>query len=216
MIKLSATEAVGKIRNGEITSRELVQACLDRIAEFEATIGAWAHLDADHALDQAKRADEDHAKGLATGPLHGVPVGVKDIIDTADFPTENGTVLHSGRTPDGDATLVARLREAGAVDVVVAADDHWALMHEHRGAPEPSLDELAALMDPVDILLVEGFKQHDHDKIEVHRRATGKPLLCLGDPNIVAIASDEPVDGVALPRFDLDDVAAIADFIVGR
>ena len=115
MIKLSATEAVGKIRNGEITSQELVQACLDRIEEFEATIGAWAHLDPDHALDQAKRADEDHARGLATGPLHGVPVGVKDIIDTADFPTENGTVLHSGRTPGEDATLVSRLRQAGAV-----------------------------------------------------------------------------------------------------
>ena len=115
LIELSATEAVGKIRNGEITSVELVQACLDRIEEFEPTIGAWAHLDADLALDHARRADENHAQGLDTGPLHGVPVGVKDIIDTADLPTECGTVLHSGRTPGEDATLVSRLRQAGAV-----------------------------------------------------------------------------------------------------
>ena len=115
LIELSAAEAIGKIRNGEITSEELVQACLDRIEEHEATIGAWAHLDPDHALDQAKRADECHAKDLATGPLHGVPVGVKDIIDTADLPTENGTVLHGGRTPSEDATLVSHLRQAGAV-----------------------------------------------------------------------------------------------------
>ena len=115
MIELSATAAIGKIRNGEISCEELVQACLDRIEEFEATIGAWAHLDPEHALDQAKRADEHRARGLATGPLHGAPVGVKDIIDTGDLPTENGTVLHSGRTPGEDATLVSRLRQAGAV-----------------------------------------------------------------------------------------------------
>ena len=115
MIELSAIEAVGKIRNGEITSEGLVRACLDRIDEFEAAIGAWAHLDTDLALDQARRADEFHAQGLDTGPLHGVPVGVKDIIDTADYPTENGTVLHAGRTPSEDAFLVARLRQAGAV-----------------------------------------------------------------------------------------------------
>ena len=115
MIELSATEAARKIRDGEITSEELVQACLARIEEFEPSIGAWVHLDPAHALEQAKRADEYRARGLTTGPLHGVPVGVKDIIDTADLPTENGTVLHSGRTPAEDATLVSRLREAGAV-----------------------------------------------------------------------------------------------------
>ena len=123
---------------------------------------------------------------------------------------------HHNVAIDRKDSVSRRLCEAGAVDVVAAADDHWALMHEHRGAPEPSLEELAAHMDPVDILLVEGFKKHDHDKIEVHRRATGKTLLCVDDPNIVAIASDAPVEGVALPRLDLDDIAAIADFILER
>ena len=115
LIELSATEAVGKIRNGEISAEELVQACLDRIAETEPTVGAWAHLNPEHALDQARSADAARAQDLAVGPLHGLPVGIKDIIDTADFPTENGTVLQSGRAPDADATLVSLLREAGAV-----------------------------------------------------------------------------------------------------
>ncbi len=112
---LNAIEAAEAIRKGEVTSQELVRACLERIEEFESALGAWAHLDPDHALDQAKRADEYRARGLAVGPLHGVPVGVKDIIDTADMPTENGTVLHGGRTPGEDAFLVSRLRQAGAV-----------------------------------------------------------------------------------------------------
>jgi Asp-tRNA(Asn)/Glu-tRNA(Gln) amidotransferase A subunit family amidase len=114
-IFLSAIEAAEAIRKGEVTSQELVRACLQRIEEFEPSVGAWAHLDPDHALAQAKRADEYRKRGLAVGPLHGVPVGVKDIIDTGDLPTENGTVLHSGRTPGEDAFLVSRLREAGAV-----------------------------------------------------------------------------------------------------
>ena len=78
-------------------------------------VQAWAFLDPDHALAQARAADELAASGRRIGPLHGVPVGVKDIIDTADMPTENGSVLHAGRTPARDATVVARLRAAGAV-----------------------------------------------------------------------------------------------------
>ena len=87
-------------------------------------------------------------------------------------------------------------------------------MHEHRDNPEPSLDALAAMMNPVDVLLVEGFKQHDHAKIEVHRQATGKPLLCPDDPAIVAIATDTALDHIALPQFGLDGIEAICDFIL--
>ena len=110
----SAVQLVAQIREGAKTSREVVEACLERIAAFEPEIGAWAHLDAEHALGQADRLDEHKSRGLPLGPLHGLPVGIKDIIDTGDFPTENGTALHAGRTPADDATLVARLRQAGA------------------------------------------------------------------------------------------------------
>ena len=112
---LSATEAARRIRDGELTSEELVQSCLERIDALEDTVGAWTYLDRDHALAQAKAAHERRRSGESLGPLHGVPGGVKDIYDTADMPTENGTVLQAGRRPREDATAVALLRQAGAV-----------------------------------------------------------------------------------------------------
>ncbi len=115
MIELSATEAIGKIRGGEITSEEFVGACLDRIDQVDGEIEAWAHLDPDYALEQARARDAERQSGDPQGPLHGIPVAIKDIFDTEDFPTEYGTPLHAGRTPDADATVVSRLRQAGAV-----------------------------------------------------------------------------------------------------
>jgi Asp-tRNA(Asn)/Glu-tRNA(Gln) amidotransferase A subunit family amidase len=112
---LSATEARALIGQGALTSCELVEACLARIDELEPTIGAWAHLDREVALQQAAAADEFRKSGVALGALHGLPIGIKDIIDTADYPTERGTVLHQGRQPERDATLVSLLKEAGAI-----------------------------------------------------------------------------------------------------
>ncbi len=83
--------------------------------ETDAQVEAWAFLDPDHALAQACAADEHRRSGQPIGPLHGVPVGIKDIIDTADMPTESGSPLHAGRTPSRDASVVALLRAAGAV-----------------------------------------------------------------------------------------------------
>lgn len=105
-------------------------------------------------------------------------------------------------------------REAGAAEVMVASANRWALIHEHRGAPEPDLAWLAARMTPVDLLLVEGFKHHPHPKLEVHRPSLGKPLLCTDDRHVVAVASDEPLPDIRLPVLDIDDVPAIAAFIL--
>ena len=113
--ELSAAEAIRKIRNGELTSEELVQACLDRIEEADGEIEAWAHLKPDYALDQARMLDEQRQAGGPMGPLHGIPVGIKDIFDTECLPTENGTVLNSGRQPMTDCRVVSLLEEAGAV-----------------------------------------------------------------------------------------------------
>jgi Asp-tRNA(Asn)/Glu-tRNA(Gln) amidotransferase A subunit family amidase len=114
-MNLSASEAAQQIREGKLSSEELVRACLERIRELEPKVQAWTFLDEAHALGQARAADERKSAGEPIGPLHGVPVGLKDIIDTADMPTENGTVLHKGRTPRHDATVVTLLRAAGAV-----------------------------------------------------------------------------------------------------
>jgi len=108
-----------------------------------------------------------------------------------------------------------RHRQAGASEVMVASSRRFALMHELRDAPEPSLDELVARMAPVDLLLVEGFKRDPHPKLEVHRPSVGKPFLYPDDPHIVAIASDETLSA-PLPLLPLGDAAAIAAFILGR
>jgi Asp-tRNA(Asn)/Glu-tRNA(Gln) amidotransferase A subunit family amidase len=112
---LSATDAARAIRDGAVSSQQLVEACLARVREIDGQVEAWAFLDPQHALAQARAADERRSQGFPVGPLHGVPVGIKDIFDTSDMPTEDGTVLHAGRTPVNDATAVARLRAAGAV-----------------------------------------------------------------------------------------------------
>jgi Asp-tRNA(Asn)/Glu-tRNA(Gln) amidotransferase A subunit family amidase len=113
--QLTAREAAEAIRRGTITSEDLVRACLERIRERDPQVEAWAHLDADHALAQALAADAARREGKGVGPLHGVPVGIKDIIDTADMPTEHGSPFFKGRQPYADAACVAALREAGAV-----------------------------------------------------------------------------------------------------
>ena len=113
--QLSAADAARMIRDGALSAEELVGSCLARIRELESNVQAWTFLDEEHALAQARAADELRRSGQAAGPLCGVPVGIKDIIDTGDMPTENGTVLHAGRTPREDAAVVARLRAAGAV-----------------------------------------------------------------------------------------------------
>ena len=112
---LSASEAARLIRDGVISSKQFVEACLARIREVDGQVQAWTFLDPDHALAQARAADEWRLQGRPTGPLHGVPVGVKDIFDTADMPTEHGSVLYAGRTPSRDAAVIAMLRAAGAV-----------------------------------------------------------------------------------------------------
>jgi Asp-tRNA(Asn)/Glu-tRNA(Gln) amidotransferase A subunit family amidase len=116
---LGTAEAARLIAAGELSSEALVSACLARIEAREPELRAWAFLDPDLALAAARAADARRAAGLAAGeapgPLHGVPVGIKDIIDTADMPTENGFNGHKGRRPAADAACVAQLRAAGAV-----------------------------------------------------------------------------------------------------
>jgi molybdopterin-guanine dinucleotide biosynthesis protein B len=106
-----------------------------------------------------------------------------------------------------------RHRVAGATEVMVVSANRWAQIHELRGDPEPAFEELVARMTPVDLLLVEGFKRHAHPKLEVYRAAVGKPPLWPDDSDIVAVASDEPMAGLTLPYFALDDAAVIAGFI---
>jgi Asp-tRNA(Asn)/Glu-tRNA(Gln) amidotransferase A subunit family amidase len=112
---LGTAEAARLIAAGELTSEALVTACLARIAAREPQVQAWTFLDPELALTQARAADARQAEGHTIGPLHGVPVGIKDIIDTADMPTGDGFLGHAGRRPAEDAQCVRALRDAGAV-----------------------------------------------------------------------------------------------------
>jgi molybdopterin-guanine dinucleotide biosynthesis protein B len=108
-------------------------------------------------------------------------------------------------------------RMAGATEVMVTSGHRWALMHELRGAEEPGVEALVAHMSAVDLLLIEGFKRHAHDKLEVHRPALGQPFLFPDDPRVVAVASDAPIgDCGGLPVLDLNDAEAVARFIVAH
>ncbi len=109
---MSAVETCARIARGEISAREATTDCLAEIGAREDEVRAWAHLDPAYAEAQAAALDD--RSGVA-GPLHGVSVGIKDIFDTADMPTENGLVADKGRRPSQDSTIVRRLRRAGAV-----------------------------------------------------------------------------------------------------
>lgn len=115
LCQLTALQAAAVIREGRASCRELAEAHLAQIDSYEAEVQAWAFLDHDHVLAQADAAQEQINMGRALGPLHGVPIGVKDIIDTADMPTECGTPVFAGNAPSKDAALVAQLRQAGAI-----------------------------------------------------------------------------------------------------
>ncbi|MEJ8571178.1 amidase [Microbaculum marinum] len=112
---LGLRDAARLVASGTISSEELTASCLARIAETEEQIGAWAHLDPDYALMQARSCDAKRAAGDPLGVLHGVPVGVKDLVDVAGLPCERGTILDAGRRPDRDAHAVSQIRAAGAV-----------------------------------------------------------------------------------------------------
>ncbi|MDC1438572.1 amidase [Planktomarina temperata] len=126
---LTATEAVQAIASGRLSSVDLVKSCLEQIADTDASIKAWAHLDPESALAQAAECDRIRKAGLGTGPLHGLPVGLKDVIDTRDMPTQRGTDIFKDCQPDKDARLVERLRESGAVIMGKTVTTELAFVH---------------------------------------------------------------------------------------
>ncbi|WP_163266951.1 molybdopterin-guanine dinucleotide biosynthesis protein B [Chelativorans alearense] len=127
------------------------------------------------------------------------------------------TVKHAHHSFEVDrpGTDSFRHREAGAVETAIVSSRRWALMHELRGEDEPSLADILARLSPADLVLVEGYKRESHPKIECRRLDTfDRTPLAGAVPGVVAVASDSPDEKESLPLFALDDVEAIADFIV--
>ncbi len=120
---------------------------------------------------------------------------------------------HHGFDLDRPGKDSYRHREAGATKVLMLSNDRWVLMHELRGAPEPGLEEQLRLLEPCDLVLIEGFKAAAVPKVEVYRPENGKPPLWQDNPHVVAVATEADID-CPLPRLPLNDAAAVADFIL--
>jgi Asp-tRNA(Asn)/Glu-tRNA(Gln) amidotransferase A subunit family amidase len=129
LIELTAIEAAERISDGDLTAEDYTAACLDRVAAVDDQVRAFIHLDPEAALAQARALDEHRRNGRTLGPLHGISVAIKDIFDTADYPTECGSALLKGRRPMRDCTAVARLREAGAVIIGKTVTTEFAYYH---------------------------------------------------------------------------------------
>jgi Asp-tRNA(Asn)/Glu-tRNA(Gln) amidotransferase A subunit family amidase len=129
LTKLTASEAAAEIARGAISIEEYARACLDRIDARDGEIKAFVHIDHGHVLAQARALDERRAERRSMGPLYGVLVAVKDIIDTRDYPTEFGSPIAAGRRTRADATIVARLRAAGALIVGKTVTTEFAYYH---------------------------------------------------------------------------------------
>jgi len=126
---LSAVEARDRMASGALNVTDYVKACLDRIAALDGEIQAFEWVDPAFAMRQAEMADAHRRSGRPIGPLHGVPVALKDVIDTRGIPTANGTVVDAGRVPDRDATIVGRLRAAGAIILGKTVSTELAFLH---------------------------------------------------------------------------------------
>ena len=220
---LAASEAARLIRDGVISSEQLVEACLARVNEVDEQVQAWAFLDPEYALTQARVADRLRLTGHALGPLHGVPVAVKDIFDTADMPTENGSILHAGRTPSRDAIVVSLLRAGGAVIMGKTVTTEFAYFspgktrnphnpeHTPGGSSSGSAAAVAANMVPLAIgsqtngstirpaayCGVIGFKP-SHGLISRHR----------------VFALSRTLDHVGLLARSIDDIALLAEQLI--
>jgi Asp-tRNA(Asn)/Glu-tRNA(Gln) amidotransferase A subunit family amidase len=219
-LQLSTPEAAAAVRDGRLTSQALVEAYLQRIAAREAEVQAWAFLDPEHALRQAKAADAWRKRGRPLGPLHGVPVGVKDIVDTADMPTENGTVLHAGRRPGEDAALVGLLRAAGAVilgktvttELAVYAPNKTRNPHHQEHTPGGSSSGSAAAVADGMVPLAIGTQTNG----SVIRPASFcgvygfKPSHGL-IPRTGVLAQSPPLDTIGVMAADLEGLALLAE-----
>ena len=220
---LSATEAARLIRDGVISSEQLVEACLAQIRAVDDDVQAWTFLDPEYALTQARALDQLRLEGRPIGPLHGIPIAIKDIFDTTDMPTEYGSPIHAGRTPSRDATAVALLRGAGAVIMGKAVTTEFAFLspgktrnphnpaHTPGGSSSGSAAAVAANMVPLAIgsqtagstirpasyCGVIGFKP-THGLISRHRVS---PL-------------SRTLDHVGLFARTLDDIALLAEQLV--
>lgn len=219
--ELDATEAAQRIANGELTSEALVRSCLERISAREPEVRAWAFLDAELALAQARACDRETPRSF----LHGVPVGIKDLLDTADMPSQYGSPIYRGHQPKADASCIALLRAAGCVILGKTVTTEFANIHPaqtcnpHNPAHTPggsSSGSAAAVADYM-VPLALGTQTGG---------STIRPAAYCGvvglKPTFNAINraglkfSAETLDTISLIARNVDDVTLGLDVLLGR
>jgi Asp-tRNA(Asn)/Glu-tRNA(Gln) amidotransferase A subunit family amidase len=222
---LSATDARTRLSAGEFSASDYARALLARTTEVNGEVQAWTHLDPHHLLAQAATADEAHAGGAPDGPLFGVPVGVKDIIDTADLPTEDGTVLHAGRQPRCDAAVIASLRAAGGLVMGKTMTTELATYapgktrnphnpaHTPGGSSSGSAAAVAAGMVPVAIgTQTNGSVLRPASFCGVYGFKPSAGLI----PRTGILTQSPPLDAVGVFGRSLGDVALLAEVLAGH
>jgi Asp-tRNA(Asn)/Glu-tRNA(Gln) amidotransferase A subunit family amidase len=198
----------------------LVQQCIDRIVKLEDAVRAWTFFDPAYALQQAREADRLQLAKAPLGALHGVPVGIKDIFDTRDMPTENGTVLHAGRTPVEDATAVALLRATGAVIMGKTVTTELAVYspgktrnphdpnHTPGGSSSGSAAAVAAGMVPLAIgSQTNGSVIRPAAYCGVYGYKPTRGLVSLAG----ALAQSGPLDSIGMFARNIEDLALIGE-----
>src|SRR5262245_13913388 len=221
---LTAAEAAKRILEGRLSSEELVQGCLERIRKVEPEVQAWTFLDEKLALAQARAADEKRRSGEGVGALNGLPVGLKDIIDTGDMPTENGCALHKGRMPRNDAAVVKMLRAAGAVILGKTVTTECAYFHpgktrnphnrEHTpgGSSSGSAAAVGASMVPLALgSQTNGSTIRPGSFCGVYALKPTHGLV----PRSGMLQLSRTLDHVGLFSRSLDDLALLAEVLVG-
>lgn len=219
--ELSATEIARRIKAGEITAEAVTRACLDRIEAREVDVQAWAYLDPEQALDQARALD----KGPHRGPLHGVPIGVKDIIDTHDMPTEMGSPIYAGNQPAGDASCVALMRGSGAVILGKTVTCEFAGMspgvtrNPHNPDHTPGGSSSGSGAAVADFMVAAAFGTQTGGSVLRPSSYCGifgfKPSY--GTFNVGGIkAAAVSLDTLGLHARSLDDIDLLTDVLVGR
>ncbi len=213
---LGAHALLEAYRGHTLSPVEVIDAMAARIERYEPVLNAFQTFDLDFARDAARASEARWMRKSPMGSLDGIPTTIKDTALTKGWPTLHGSRLVDPAGPwDEDAPCTARLREAGAQQVLTASPHRTVWIEENTPPHEPELAGLLERITPgsLDLVLVEGFRHVEYPKIELHRAATGKPLLYPEDRSIIAIATDEPVD-TTLPCLDINQPQAIAAFIL--
>ena len=221
LYKISASEIACQIAAGEITAEAVVNACLERIEAREGTVHAWASLDPELTRRQARELD----RGPRRGPLHGVPIGVKDVLDTIDLPTEMGSPIYRGHRPASDAACVALVRAAGAIIVGKTVTAEFAGMtpgptaNPHNPAHTPGGSSSGSAAAVADFMVPAAFGTQTGGSILRPASYCGvfgyKPTYGAFSRSGLKFAA-ESLDTIGLITRSIDDIELLAAVLLGN